>query len=153
MNITHESMMTLTAEMPMKEIVINGEVYLQRYFAHQLADGTQVWYHRFLRNDAERHLHNHPWSARSTILVGRYVEERKVGNRVEHSLWDVPLINPIRVDTLHRIIEVEPNTWTMMIVSPGRLPTWHFIEEDGTKTEMPTSPFEWSKDFKARDAA
>ena len=38
--ISHETMMALTADMPMKEIVINGGAYLQRYFAHSLADGT-----------------------------------------------------------------------------------------------------------------
>lgn len=55
MTTTHEHMMALTASMPMKCIEINGEPYLERYFAHMLADGTQVWYHRFLRNDSERH--------------------------------------------------------------------------------------------------
>ena len=46
MTITHESMMTLTAPMPMKQIVINGEVYLERYFAHTLPAGTQL-VHRY----------------------------------------------------------------------------------------------------------
>jgi hypothetical protein len=155
LNITHESMMALTAQMPMKEIIINGEVYLQRYFAHQLADGTQVWYHRFLRNDSEPHLHSHPWSATSTILVGKYEEEfLDEDEGMEGSLiYEAGQKNTIMEETIHRIVRVRKNTWTMMIVSPSRKPTWHFIEADGTKTEMQTSPFEWSKDFKARDAA
>ena len=33
MTITHEHMMALTANMPMKCIEINGEPYLERYFA------------------------------------------------------------------------------------------------------------------------
>lgn len=154
MNITHESMMALTADMPCKTIEINGEKYLERYFAHQLADGTQVWYHRFLRNDAERHRHVHPWCALSKILVGFYVEElRSETQGVIRLIRSVGDKNNIWFDTEHRIVEVQPNTWTQMIVAPERRPTWYFIEEDGTKTEMPTSPFEWSKDFKARDAA
>jgi hypothetical protein len=152
MNITHEFMMALTVEMPMKEIIVNGEVYLQRYFAHKLADGTQVWYHRFLRNDSERHLHSHPWDAISKILTGRYVEERQDihFNETYLASYLPGNMNVIDEEILHRIVEVEPNTWTMMIVSPERLPTWHFIEEDGTQTEMPTSPFEWHQDFQPR---
>lgn len=153
MTITHESMMTLTAEMPMKTIQINGENYLQRYFAHQLADGTQVWYHRFLRNDSERHLHSHPWEAKSTILAGWYIEQYRIGDKdftTSRIQGEWHLIHP---GTLHRIIEVQPNTWTMMLVAPEREPTWHFVEDDASRTEMETSPFEWSKDFKARDAA
>ena len=153
MSITHESMMALTAHMPMKTIEINGDPYLERYFAHMLADGTQIWYHRFLRNDAERHLHTHPWFARSTILVGGYVEDRDVDGRVVRVGYSARDTNAIGFCTLHRIVEVEPDTWTMMVVSPGRQPHWHFVEEDGSRTEMPTSPFEWSKDFKPRAAA
>jgi len=151
MNINHESMMALTADMPMKEIVINGEVYLQRYFAHKLVDGTQVWYHRFLRNDAERHLHNHPWAAKSRILVGNYSEERKKGGEIRLITYTPGRSNDIRVSTLHRIIRVEENTWTQMIVSPDRKTKWHFIEDDGSVTEMPTSPFEWHQDFRSRN--
>ena len=153
MNATHESMMTLTADMPMKEIVINGGAYLQRYFAHSLADGTQVWYHRFLRNDSERHLHSHPWESRSTILVGRYTEQRSIFGNLCHIQYQPGENNYIEKETLHRIIKVEPNTWTQMEVRPERADTWHFVEEDGSKVEMPTSPFEWHKDFKPRVAA
>lgn len=153
MNITHESMMALTADMPMKTIEINGEAYLQRYFAHQLADGTQVWYHRFLRNDSERHLHNHPWASRSKILVGWYIEEHKPDKEIYRRKFLAGDVNYIRTRTVHRIVEVQPDTWTMMLVRPERTPTWHFIAEDGSRTQMETSPFEWSKDFKARDAA
>jgi len=152
MNLTHESMMSLTADMPMKEIVINGDAYLQRYFAHTLADGTQLWYHRFLRNDSEEHLHSHPWESRSTILVGRYTEQRSIFGNYCHIEYRVGESNFIQHDTLHRIIKVEPDTWTMMLVAPGRADTWHFIEEDGSKVEMPASPFEWHQDFKPRGA-
>lgn len=153
MTITHEHMMALTANMPMKCIEINGEPYLERYFAHMLADGTQVWYHRFLRNDSERHLHTHPWMAVSTILVGCYLEERSIDGPVFVRGFQEGDSNLIAPSTLHRIVEVLPNTWTMMIVDPGRKPTWHFVDEKGKRTEMPTSPFEWNKDFQPRVAA
>jgi len=152
MNTTHEQMMALTADMPMKAIVINRETYLERYFSHELFDGTQVWYHRFLRNDSERHLHTHPWMARSTILVGQYTEEISRDGIIFHQTRKTGEHHIIFQSTLHRIVEVEPNTWTKMVVSPGRKETWEFVDEAGNKTEMPTSPFEWHKDFKARAA-
>ena len=153
MIINHEAMMALTADMPMKEIVINGEAYLQRHFAETRINGTQVWYHRFLRNDAERHLHNHPWKASSIILCGSYTEELMDYSRegaITHERRLAGTTHWIGYDTTHRIIQVEPNTWTMMIVERCRLPTWQFIADDGTITVMETSPFEWHKDFKPR---
>lgn len=153
MTITHEHMMALTANMPMKCIEINGEPYLERYFAHMLADGTQVWYHRFLRNDSERHLHSHPWSAKSQILTGAYTEQREKHGDVVFVDRVVGEENYIFEATVHRIVKVEPNTWTQMIVRPERKSTWHFVDENGKRTEMPTSPFEWHKDFQPRVAA
>lgn len=154
MNITHDSMMALTADMPCKTIEINGEKYLERYFAHQLADGTQVWYHRFLRNDSERHLHSHPWRARSVILCGFCIEERlSEGGKKDRIHYLPGHLNHINQGTTHRIVEVEPDTWTQMIVSPGRHPKWYFIDDNGNETEMPTNPFEWHQDFKPRAAA
>lgn len=150
--ITHDYMMALTATMPMKTIIINDEPYLERYFAMVLPDGTQIWYHRFLRNDSERHLHSHPWQALSTILVGYYVEECAEGGVTTHTKYTEGERNRIYFGTTHRIVEVEPDTWTMMIVDPGRLAEWHFIDDDSTKTAMPTSPFEWHKDCKPRAA-
>src|SRR5690606_34429369 len=145
-------MMAMTAPLPMNTIVINDEPYLERYFAIKLPDGSQIWYHRFLRNDSERHLHSHPWKARSTIIVGSYFEQRKVHGQVMGAIFCEGEQNFIDENTLHRIVEVRPDTWTMMIVEPGRLPEWFFIDDDGTKTMMPTSPFEWHKDCTPRAA-
>ena len=152
--MNHGQMMALTADMPMKTIEINGEPYLERYFAHELADGTQVWYHRFLRNDPERHLHSHPWSAISTILCGKYSEQRKTnyGRNVDVFNYSRGDQNLIGQDTVHRIIEVEKDTWSQLVVDPKRLDRWYFIEENGSKKFMPTSPFEWHKDCKPREA-
>jgi hypothetical protein len=153
MNITHESMMALTADMPMKTIIVNGEVYLQRYFAHQLADGTQVWYHRFLRNDSERHLHTHPWHAVSTILVGRYQEEYHANGKICSRYMGTGAKNEIAPTTLHRIVLVDPNTWTMMIVGPERHNTWKFVNEAGDVQVQNAAPSDWHESYKARDSA
>ena len=150
MIITHESMMALTADMPMKQIVINGEVYLERYFAHTLPAGTQVWYHRFLRNDSERHLHSHPWESDSTILLGLYAEESLSGGEKVKITFLPGMTNHIRKWTIHRIVQVAANTWTQMIVRPGRDEQWYFIDDNGDEQAMQTSLFEWHQDCKPR---
>lgn len=144
--LLHEQLMSITFHLPCKTIAIEGEDYLQRYYLGEQL-GFQYWLHRFLRNDSERHLHSHPWSATSTILCGKYTEQRpttKVCYQAGHK-------NEISPETLHRIVAVEPNTWTLMRVSPGRLPEWHFIDDNGNKTPMRASETDWHTNFNTRN--
>lgn len=136
--------MLITRTMPMKTIQVNGEDYLERYFVGKL-NGTQEWLHRFLRADSERHLHSHPWDADSTILCGWYEEEILCGNNIDKRTitWHEGDQNIITPDKIHRVLEVEPNTWTHMRVYPGRKPHWYFIDDNGVKTQMDTSPEDW----------
>lgn len=142
----HDLLMNITFYLPCKTIAINDEDYLQRYYVGEQL-GFQFWLHRFLRNDSERHLHSHPWSATSTIICGSYTEQRAAG-KVRYMPGHKNQIGP---DTLHRIISVEPNTWTFMVVSPARLPEWFFIDDNGNKTHMKTSPKDWHTEYKTRN--
>ncbi len=142
----HDLLMLLTANMPMKVIQVNDQDYLERYYVNTDLDGTQHWLHRFLRSDSERHLHSHPWEAESTILCGWY-REQYPDMEVLRKQGDVNHINP---DTLHRIVDVKPDTWTYMKVYPGRSDNWFFIGDDGAKTPMRTSEPEWWKAYPCR---
>ncbi len=73
--ITHEMMMEVTKNMPMKPTFIDEELYMERYYAGTFRDGSDLWYHHFLRNDAERHLHSHGFEFKTTMLCGAYTEE------------------------------------------------------------------------------
>jgi len=147
--MNHNLLMAITAAMPMKTIQVNGEPYLERYFVGLQLDGTQIWLHRFLRNDSEEHLHSHPWSATSIMLCGWYQEELDSGVQAFRNMTgDVTEITPGR---LHRIAAVEPNTWTMMVVRPERREFWHFIDNDGRKHMMAASPFTWFQGCGARE--
>lgn len=147
--MNHEHLVLITHALPMRTIEVRGEPYLERYFLSEAPDGTQLWLHRFLRNDSERHLHTHPWSAQSFLLCGWYEEELEGGERQLRNLADgAPLdITPGR---LHRVAAVEPNTWTLMVVSPERLPHWHFVDEGGVCQFVETSPRHWFKDCTPR---
>lgn len=61
------------------------DIYMGRWwlFNPYTEDGSKRWpwlpsirLHHILRPDLDRHLHNHPWNARTIILRGRYEEER-----------------------------------------------------------------------------
>lgn len=160
--ITNDYMLKLTANMPMKQIDVNGKPYMQRYFAGTTADDYDIFIHRFLSADGEEHLHSHPRDSYSLVITGGYNEETgcEVG-----SVWLPPkvfvlqdvLTFPIMISAVdffgrhisvfdwHRITSVEPETWSMFIVGPYILPFWCFKEKDGTITPVASSPRDWWK--------
>ena len=94
----NELLLRLTANMPMKQInlepnqwnvnkvPIGGQIissqgtpvirsYLQRYYAGTFRDGSDLWLHRFLSNDGDRHVHSHPFEFQTVMLCGGYTEE------------------------------------------------------------------------------
>lgn len=171
MNITNEFLMELTKEMPMKQIPINGEPYLQRYFAQEL-NHIDIWIHRFLSADGERHVHSHPFEFCTGVLLGGYKEEmldihgekafheRRQINTNQLDLIDFILgdckpelfvqMRSVDLYDWHRIAEVQPQTWTIMLVDKRRLKTWHFLGDDGSVETRMSSPRDWYKDYKPR---
>jgi|SRR3990167_704353 len=152
--MNHEILMAMTAQMPMKEIIINGEPYLQRYFVNESENGGQWWMHRFMREDSERHLHTHPWTGTSIILCGQYTEQlrRKHDDPTQdcNRYFSAGHVNRIFPYTLHRIVSVQPDTWTMLHIEQDRAKTWKFIADDGAEVIMQASPTDWHKDFPCR---
>ena len=69
----------LTARLPCRIISgPNGEPYLERYFLFR-AIGVTACIHRFVADDPDRGLHDHPWGwAASLVLVGGYYEQRLI---------------------------------------------------------------------------
>lgn len=155
-----ENLMERTAEMPMKQIDVNGAPYLQRYYAGTFADGSDLWIHRFLSCDGDRHLHSHPFNARSIILCGWYDEEtplgsfrrepcsglRRIMTAINYSPETVavgPIGRAITVFDWHRIAQVAPETWTAFIVEPARLPVWFFKDDSGNLEPVAASDRKW----------
>ncbi|ALO46588.1 hypothetical protein [Pseudohongiella spirulinae] len=174
MNITPEYLMELTATMPMKQIDVLGKPYLQRYFAGSLFGGeADVWIHRFLSCDGDRHLHNHPWQGISFVLHGGYLE-RYQNDRTELAdrMRRACNMSPVQLDQIiageqtdlsidlgefigiehwHRIVRVQPETWTLMIVDHARESKWWFRDDAGALEEMTASPADWWKACRSRD--
>jgi hypothetical protein len=100
----------------------DDSLYLSRTILPRLF-GVRPLLHRIWREDADRHMHNHPWSwARFLIVSGGYVEERASGTRI-YGPGDV---NRIDASTFHRVRTVWPNTWTLGIVGE-RVQDWGFL--------------------------
>lgn len=115
----------------------NGlDVYMRRYWLfnpykdslnRDVPDYRPRWpsirLHYILRGDADRHLHDHPWCARTIILRGGYVEER-----YQRDFYDreAGYTGPLQVGELHRIAHVEPGTLTLFITW-GKSDAWGFM--------------------------
>jgi hypothetical protein len=99
-----------------------------------------IYLHRFMRDDDERALHDHPWPSVSFILAGGYWEylprdggrEFMPGSTLHPAgalvaLWRAPgAIVFRRPITAHRIaIPTDRQVWTLFIVGP-RVRDWGF---------------------------
>lgn len=101
---------------------------VQRNWLMRLLPSVRV--HHIQRADNERHLHDHPWDARTIILKGWYLEERP-GVRLPQlrAAGDTARLN---YGQFHRISEVSPGgVWTLFITYRYR-GTWGFLV-DGVK--------------------
>lgn len=97
--------------------------YMDRYW---IIPGL-VRLHRIKRADRGIHLHDRPWSWRTFVLSGGYVERTLDGY-----IPRIPGSTAARhYSEWHHIARVEPDTWTLFIHGPRRQ-TWGFLV-DGKK--------------------
>lgn len=125
------------------------DVYMGRFWLFnpypgrdQPNTGWRTWLpsvriHHICREDRDRHLHDHPWHARTVILRGRYVETRQISEdgpgpthrRFMRQRGDTATL---RYGEFHRIDSVSPGgVWTLFITYRYR-GTWGF-KVDGKK--------------------
>lgn len=113
----------------------NGEPYLERYYVLGWS-GFRVYLHRFVDDDPDRGLHDHPWGwAFSLILSGWYWEQRRDG--VHRRRW----VNWLRGDTFHRVVlpidsaQKQP-CWTLF-VHGSRVKPWGFLRPTSSLSASP----------------
>jgi len=107
--------------------------YLLRWWIIPRNRFFNIYLHKFLRDDDDRALHDHPWVSCSIVLSGGYTEYLKGGKKK----WRVPF-NIIfrRAVTAHRIRlfreidsftgKMRPTTaWTLFITGP-KIREWGF---------------------------
>ena len=153
-----KALFNYTANRPCRLIKPEGQPYLERYWLGE--KHNRFWYlHRFVRNDAERHLHSHPWRrADSVVLVGAYTEERafhipphmgRPAQTLERHILTVRWFNTLRRDPLlidlHRITAIRPETWTLFSHTAWDYP-WGFYQgaEYAEYKPVPYGPEEYA---------
>lgn len=116
----------------------DGSVYMERYWLFNPYPtgndgGGRRWgdwmpsirIHRIMREDRDRHLHDHPWNARAFILSGWYFEVRP---NVPGYIVRLPgQTATLRFGEYHRIAKVSPaGAWTLFVTRRKR-GTWGFL--------------------------
>jgi len=119
--------------------VEDNELYMERYWlfnAYPESGGKRKfdWFplairiHKIVKPDNDRHLHDHPWNARTFILKGWYKEERK-GESFTREQGDTCRLN---FGEYHRINQIcDGGVYTMFVTGKYR-GTWGFMV-DGLK--------------------
>lgn len=89
--------------------------------------------HRIVREDLDRHLHDHPWNARTIILRGWYYENRLQPDGLTRGVFRTEgQTATLKFGEYHRITQVsQGGVWTLFITGPYR-GTWGFMV-DGVK--------------------
>lgn len=135
---------------PYSPIVKDGVLYMDRWWLFNPYPATgqsgadksrwqfpiSIRIHHIVQPDQDRHLHDHPWNARTVILRGWYIEEREpypeeVGLSI---LRDMGTTATLAFGEFHRITTISPGgCYTMFITGPYR-GTWGFLV-DGVKVQ------------------
>jgi hypothetical protein len=141
---------------PYSSIVKDGDLYMERFWLFNPYPDTgasgadrkrwrfplSIRVHHIWLPDQDRHLHDHPWHARTIILRGDYTEQRRrivQGGRLDKIIDTLYLREPGDTATLkfgefHRITDVSHDgVWTLFITGKYR-GTWGF-NVDGVKVQ------------------
>lgn len=129
----------LSAKLPERRIIIDGELYLQRFYlwGKMPADLAKLWncgetpkerlgflkttyLHCFHLPDKDRDCHNHPWKGWGRILVGGYTEERWIGHPSNPSSFKTLIHRrqfakqELQPNDYHRVATLDdPTVWTL----------------------------------------
>lgn len=134
------ALITWSFRRPYGDIKKGASVYMRRFwvFNPYPVDPTgrdsrlpSARVHHIMRPDDDRHLHDHPWDARTVILSGWYDEKLASGAIVRRKRG---YTGPINFGQYHSIVAVSPGgVWTLFITYRYR-GTWGFLV-DGAKVK------------------
>lgn len=133
---------------PYSPIVKDGELYMERFWLFNAYPDTgasgadrkrwqfpiSIRIHHIVLPDQDRHLHDHPWNARTFILKGYYKEERRRDTTRVRTWRNAGDTAALKFAEYHRITDVsEDGVWTMFVTGKYR-GTWGFMV-DGAKVQ------------------
>lgn len=113
----------------------DGDPYLSRLLLPRvrlLGREFRPMLHHFHRPDADRVLHNHPWTwAVSLVLAGSYVEERLEALVYGIETRETRLVrwfNRLTDQDYHRVERLNGDVWTLFVTGK-RTQDWGFLED------------------------
>lgn len=135
----------LCAIFPYRDIVVDGQLYLRRFFITPRSWPVRVFLHRIYLSDAGLLLHCHPWSWLGFIITGGYIEHLPRSGHVLGELLGTirRRIRPgsvvfRRAEHVHRVELVDGRpAWTCLFVGRTRR-VWGFYHDDGTWVDWRT---------------
>lgn len=104
-----------------------GDWYMLRWFLIPRNRWLNVYLHKFLRDDDDRALHDHPWWFVSIVLRGSYIEYTPRGWAMRHAggIAYRPAEHRHRVELLRDRINQPVPCWTLVITGP-KVREWGF---------------------------
>lgn len=96
--------------------------YLLRWYILPRNPLFNIYVHKFLRDDDDRAMHDHPWPSMSVLVRGRYIEQTSQGRR-EYGPGSV-LFRGASYTHRVELIDCKP-CWTLFITGP-RVREWGF---------------------------
>lgn len=92
-----------------------GNPYLERWWVIPRNRRFNIYLHRFLHDDDDRALHDHPWWNVSIILRGKYLEHLVNGQVRRLSVGSIKFRKPQHA---HRIELIGAEAWSLFITGP-----------------------------------
>lgn len=101
--------------------------YMLRWYLFPRNHWLNLYLHKFLRDDDDRALHDHPWWFASFMLAGRYKEHLPNGT-FQRRVWSLAF----RRSTHRHRVELDKDSngkaipcWTLVVTGP-KIRTWGF---------------------------
>ena len=123
----------------------DSELYMERYWLfnpfYEVEGRTKFdrfplafRIHKIVKEDDDRHLHDHPWNCRTFILKGWYREERNEPWEDNNYLRKAGDTSRLNFDEYHKITQVcDEGAYTMFVTGKYQ-GTWGFLV-DGIKVK------------------
>ena len=104
----------------MKPHRIIGENYLHRWHLVPRNPLFNIYLHKFMGNDDDRALHDHPWASVSFLLKGGLIEVLPFPPHGWQHWKRIRRVVPVfrRATHAHRIVLAEGPAWTLFITGP-----------------------------------
>ena len=110
-----------------RDIVIDNELYLTRFFLTPRTWHLKLFLHVIYKPDSDRSLHDHPWSFWNMILKGGYIEDEGNGKFTYRLPFSV---KKKEYDKFHSVFFLFSKTWTLVLAGKA-IQVWGFQTDKG----------------------